>query len=86
MESDAKALFAEADQRRRGRVDEAAQGVASGARALFTSLVFGLIGAWLGTRHNRVLRPQETQIAPPPKRPTRTASTMIPSRPASRSF
>jgi hypothetical protein len=70
MESDAKATFAEADQRARALADEAAQGVASGARALFTSLVFGLlgalIGAWLGTRHKRVLHPHETQIAPPP--------------------
>jgi hypothetical protein len=70
MESDAKANFAEADQRARALADEAAQGVASGARALFTSLVFGLlgalIGAWLGTRHKRVLHAHETQIAPPP--------------------
>jgi hypothetical protein len=70
MESDAKTTFAEADQRARALGDEAAQGVASGARALFTSLVFGLlgalIGAWLGTRHKRVLHAYETQIAPPP--------------------
>jgi hypothetical protein len=70
MESDAKATFAAADQRARDLADQAAQGVASGARALFTSLVFGLlgalIGAWLGTRHKRVLHPHETEIAPPP--------------------
>jgi hypothetical protein len=70
MESDAKATFAAADQRAQDLADKAAQGVASGARALFTSLVFGLlgalIGAWLGTRHKRVLHPHETQIAPPP--------------------
>jgi hypothetical protein len=70
MESDAKATFAAADQRVRDLADQAAQGVASGARALFTSLVFGLlgalIGAWLGTRHKRVLHAHETQIAPPP--------------------
>jgi hypothetical protein len=70
MESDAKATFAAADQRARDLADQAAQGVASGARALFTSLVFGLlgalIGAWLGTRHKRALHPHETQIAPPP--------------------
>jgi Protein of unknown function (DUF2795) len=70
IESDAKASFTAADQRARALADEAAQGVASGARALFTSLVFGLlgalIGAWLGTRHKRVLHPHETQIAPPP--------------------
>jgi hypothetical protein len=70
MESDAKATFAAADQRARDLADQAAQGVASGARALFTSLVFGLlgalIGAWLGTRHKRILHPHETQIAPAP--------------------
>jgi hypothetical protein len=70
MESDAKATFAAADQRARDLADQAAQGVASGARALFTALVFGLlgalIGAWLGTRHKRVLHPHETEIAPPP--------------------
>jgi Protein of unknown function (DUF2795) len=70
METDAKASFAEADARARDLADKAAQGVASGARALFTSLVFGLlgalIGAWLGTRHKRILHPHETQIAPAP--------------------
>jgi Protein of unknown function (DUF2795) len=70
MESDAKSTFAAAEQRARDLADQAAQGVASGARALFTSLVFGLlgalIGAWLGTRHKRVLHPHETQIAPQP--------------------
>jgi hypothetical protein len=70
MESDAKATFAAADQRARDLADRAAQGVASGARALFTSLVFGLlgalIGAWLGTRHKRVLHPYETHVAPAP--------------------
>jgi len=70
MESDAKATFAAADQRARALADEASQGMASAARALFTSLVFGLlgalIGAWLGTRHKRALHPHETEIAPPP--------------------
>ena len=70
IESDAKATFAAVDQRARALAEEAAQGVASGARALFTSLVFGLIGAligaWLGTRHKRILHPHETEIAPPP--------------------
>ena len=70
MESDAKATFAAADQRARELADRAAQGVASGAQALFTSLVFGLlgalVGAWLGTRHKRVLHPYETHLASPP--------------------
>jgi hypothetical protein len=70
METDAKAAFVAADQRARDFADQAAQGMASGARALFTSLVFGLlgalIGAWLGTRHKRALHPHETRIAPAP--------------------
>jgi hypothetical protein len=70
MESDAKATFAAADQRVRELADQAGQSVMSGARALFVSLVFGLlgalIGAWLGTRHKRILHPHETQIAPAP--------------------
>jgi Protein of unknown function (DUF2795) len=83
METEAKATFAEADQRARALADEAAQGVASGARALFTSLVFGLlgalIGAWLGTRHKRVLHPHETQIAPPPLAAAHTYGAAQPS-------
>jgi hypothetical protein len=72
MESDLKARMAEADQRVRALADDVAQGAMSAARALFTALVLGLlgalIGAWLGTRHKRVLHPHETQIpiAPAP--------------------
>jgi hypothetical protein len=66
IESDVKTRLADADQRVRALADQVAQGAQSAARALFTSLVLGLlgalIGAWLGTRHKRVLHPQETQI------------------------
>jgi hypothetical protein len=65
MESDLKARIAESDQRVRVLADQVAQGTTAGARALFTALVLGLlgalIGAWLGTRHKRVLHPEETQ-------------------------
>jgi hypothetical protein len=61
MESDAKASLAEVEQRARAAADEVAHSTATAARALFTALVVGLlaalIGAWLGTRHKRVLHP-----------------------------
>ena len=65
MESEAKTRLAEAEQSERAAADEVAQGTASAARALFTALVLGLlgafIGAWLGTRHKRLLHPEEAQ-------------------------
>jgi hypothetical protein len=83
MVSDAKATFAAADQRARELADQAGQSVMSGARALFVSLVFGLlgalIGAWLGTRHKRILHPHETQIAPPPLATHTYTTTAAPS-------
>jgi hypothetical protein len=61
VESDAKASLAEVEQRARAAADEVAHRTATAARALFTALVVGLlaalIGAWLGTRHKRVLHP-----------------------------
>ena len=66
IEAGVKTRLAEADQRVRALADEVADGAQSAARALFTSLVLGLlgalIGAWLGTRHKRILHPHETQI------------------------
>jgi Protein of unknown function (DUF2795) len=63
MESDAKAGIAQAEQSARAEADEIASGTAAAARALFTALVLGLlaalIGAWIGTRHKRVLHPEE---------------------------
>jgi Protein of unknown function (DUF2795) len=61
MENDAKASLAQAEQRDRAAADEVAHGTATAARALFTALVLGLLGAllgaWIGTRHKRVLHP-----------------------------
>jgi hypothetical protein len=61
MESDAKARLTQVEQRAREAADEVAQSTATAARALFTALVVGLlaalVGAWLGTRHKRVLHP-----------------------------
>jgi Protein of unknown function (DUF2795) len=67
MESDAKAGVAQAEQSARVEADEIASGTAAAARALFTALVLGLlaalIGAWIGTRHKRVLHPEEAHAA-----------------------
>jgi hypothetical protein len=61
MESNAKASLAQVEQRARVAADEVAHTTATAARALFTALVVGLlaalVGAWLGTRHKRVLHP-----------------------------
>jgi hypothetical protein len=61
MESDAKASLAQVQQKTREAADAVAAGAASAARALFTALVLGLltalVGAWIGTRHKRVLHP-----------------------------
>jgi hypothetical protein len=66
MESDAKARLAQVEQTARAEADDIAQGSAAAARALFTALVLGLlaalIGAWLGTRHKRVLHPEEAHV------------------------
>jgi Protein of unknown function (DUF2795) len=61
MESDAKATLAQVEQKARAAADEVARTTATAARALFTALVVGLlaalIGAWIGTRHKRLLHP-----------------------------
>ena len=66
MESDAKARLALVEQRERAEADEIAQGASAGARALFTALTLGLLaalfGAWLGTRHKRILHPEEAHV------------------------
>jgi Protein of unknown function (DUF2795) len=57
MEQDAMAALAQA----RTAGETAASGAALGARAIFASLLLGLgaamLGAWIGTRHARVLHP-----------------------------
>ena len=66
MEGDVKARTAELDQRARAIADAVSQDVVTASRALFTALVLGLlgalVGAWLGTRHKRVLHPHETEV------------------------
>jgi hypothetical protein len=61
MENNAKASLAQVEQKARVAADALAQGAATAARALFTALVLGLlaalVGAWIGTRHKRVLHP-----------------------------
>src|SRR5215470_4100107 len=61
MEQDATTTLAQAEQQARIAADTAARGAALGAKALFSSLLLGLaaamVGAWIGTRHVRVLHP-----------------------------
>jgi hypothetical protein len=61
MENDAKTSLAQTEQKARAAADEVARTAATAARALFTALVLGLlaalVGAWIGTRHKRVLHP-----------------------------
>ena len=61
MEQDATTTLAQAEQQARAAADTAARGAAMGAKALFSSLLLGLaaamVGAWIGTRHVRVLHP-----------------------------
>jgi hypothetical protein len=65
MEEETKARMAQLEQAARADADEASQGAVAGARALFPALVLGLlgalVGAWLGTRHKRVLHPPEAE-------------------------
>jgi len=79
MENDAKASIAQVEQRARVAADEVAHSAATTARALFTALVVGLlaalIGAWLGTRHKRILHPVTEYTHAPslaPSYPTHT--------------
>jgi hypothetical protein len=66
LESEAKARLARIEERGRAAVEEVARGTQSAARALFTSLTLGLLaallGAWVGTRHKRVLHPEEAHV------------------------
>jgi len=60
-ENDAKASLAQVEQKARAAADEVTRTTATAARALFTALVLGLlaalVGAWVGTRHKRILHP-----------------------------
>jgi hypothetical protein len=61
MENDARASLAQAEQKAGAAADAVARTTATAARALFTALVLGLlaalVGAWIGTRHKRILHP-----------------------------
>jgi hypothetical protein len=61
MEQDTVATLAQAEQQARKAADAAARGAAVGAKAIFSGLLLSLagalVGAWLGTRHARVLTP-----------------------------
>jgi Protein of unknown function (DUF2795) len=92
MEQNAVAALAQAEQQARKAADVAARGAAAGSRAIFASLLLSLAaalgGAWLGTRHARVLTPIHepeydthtttyvTHLSEPPV--TRTTSQVAP--------
>ena len=82
MENDAKATLAQVEQRARFEADEVAHSAATGARALFTAMALGLLaallGAWIGTRHKRILHPEE---AHPMRAPYATRSGYEPAEP-----
>lgn len=65
MEQDASAALASAEQQAAKAAETAAHGAAEGAKGLFSglllSLAAALVGAWLGTRHARVLTPHEPE-------------------------
>jgi hypothetical protein len=76
MENDVKASLAQVEQRARVAADEVAHNASTAARALFTALVIGLLaalsGAWIGTRHKRVLHPVVEHAHAPTIVPTHT--------------
>jgi hypothetical protein len=83
LENDAKTSFAQVEQKARAAADVVAQGAASAARALFTALVLGLLaallGAWIGTRHKRILHSTDSHLAVAPAYAGRSAhETMEP--------
>ncbi len=65
MEHDAVATLAQAELQARKAAEAAARSAAIGAKALFSGLLLSLagalVGAWLGTRHSRVLTPNHGQ-------------------------
>ena len=76
MENDAKAELAQVEQKARVAADAVARNAAVAARALFTALVLGLlgalVGAWIGTRHKRVLHPEQGHTTQAPAYTPRT--------------
>lgn len=69
MENDARTAISDQQKRVNAIADDAARASANGARLLFATLSLGLLGAlagaWLGTRHKRILHPQEAYVAAP---------------------
>jgi hypothetical protein len=69
MENDARSAIVDQQKHMTAIADEASRASANGARLLFTTLSLGLlgalVGAWLGTRHKRILHPQEAHVAAP---------------------
>ncbi|MBV9318458.1 MAG: DUF2795 domain-containing protein [Mycobacterium sp.] len=65
MEQDATTALANAEQQAGKAAETAAHGAAAGAKGLFSALLLSLagalVGAWLGTRHARVLTPHEPE-------------------------
>lgn len=63
VENAAKERLARIDDNRRAQAETIVQAGTDAARALFTSLALGLlaalVGSWLGTRHKRILHPEE---------------------------
>lgn len=63
MEQEVKGRLAQAEQSARDEADRASRGAVTAARALFPALALGLlgalVGAWIGTRHKRILHPHE---------------------------
>jgi len=69
MEQQVRARVAQTEQAARAELDRASEGAVSAARALFPALVLGLlgalVGAWVGTRHKRILHPHEHALHEP---------------------
>jgi hypothetical protein len=67
VESLAKARLAHIDEAARSEAEAIGQESTNAAGALFTSLTLGLLaallGAWLGTRHKRILHPEEAHLS-----------------------
>jgi hypothetical protein len=65
MEQDAVTALANAEQQARKAAETAARSAAAGAKGLFSALLLSLagalVGAWLGTRHARLLTPHEPE-------------------------
>jgi hypothetical protein len=77
MENDARVSVTQAEQEKRSAADEVAHNAATAARALFSALTLGLLGAlvgsWIGTRHKRALHPVHEYAGPTQPSPAHAA-------------